>query len=120
MSTTQEEIPTLVDDDEPKEENAKKNEDEKKEEESSGEDSDYDTKSVKVTKKGSSKTFAKIPFNYGRLNGSSQIASVNLGKPPRFDGTGYSSWRNSMRVYLIGVKPDIWKIVCRCEHSRGR
>jgi hypothetical protein len=63
-----------------------KNKNEEKEVESSDEDSDYDTKSIKVTKKGSYKTFAKISFNYGRLSSSSQSASVNLGKHPRFDG----------------------------------
>jgi hypothetical protein len=54
---------------------------EKVEVESSDGDSDYDNNSVKVTKKGSTKTFTKIHFNYGCLNGSPESASVNLGKP---------------------------------------
>jgi len=69
---------------------------------SSDSDSDYSFKSAKVRNKGSTKTFTKIPFNYERLNSSSfQGAFVNLGKPPHFDGTGYTSWRHKMRVHLI-------------------
>jgi hypothetical protein len=112
MSNTQEEIPTTVDDGEPKEKNVGNNEDEKKEVESSDEDSASDSKSIKVTKKGSTKTFTKTSFNYDRLSGSSQSASINLGKPPHFDGMGYSSWRHSMHLYLIGIIPNLWKIVC--------
>jgi hypothetical protein len=71
MSTTQEGDPTTKVDDEPKEQNVDNKKKEKGEVESSDEDSDYDTKSIKVTKKGSTKTFTKILFNYGRLNGYS-------------------------------------------------
>jgi hypothetical protein len=117
MSTSPGETPPNIGDE--KKVDDKKNKNEEKEIESSDEDFDYNSKSVKVTKKGSSKTFAKIPFNYGRLSSSSQSASANLGKPPRFDGMGYSSWRHSMHVYSIGVNPDLWKIVCRCQHSQG-
>jgi hypothetical protein len=67
-------------------------------------------KMVKVTKQGSGKSFTKIPFNYDRLSDSNNT-SVNLGKPPHFDGTGYS-WKYSMRVYLIGLNPTLWKIMC--------
>jgi len=80
---------------------------------SSDSDSDYSFKSAKVRNKGSTKTFTKIPFNYERLNSSSfQGTSMNLGKPPHFDGMGYTSWRHKMLVHLIGVNLALWKIVC--------
>ena len=76
-------------------------------------DSDYFFKSAKVSNKRSTKTFTKIPFNYEHLNSSSfQGTSMNLGKPPHFDGMGYTSWRHKMRVHLIGVNLALWKIVC--------
>jgi hypothetical protein len=112
MSTTQEGIPITKSEDEAKQQNIGEKKDEKLEKESLGEDSNYDNKSVKVTKKGSTKTFTKISFDYDHLNGSSQSASVNLGKPSHFDGIGYSSWQYSMLVYLIRVNSDLWKIVC--------
>jgi hypothetical protein len=87
MSTTQEGITTIVDDDKPKEKRAKNNEDEKKDGhvKTSDSNSNYnEDKTVKVTKKGGNKTFAKIPFNYDHLSGSTQSAPMHLGKPPRF------------------------------------
>jgi hypothetical protein len=47
--------------------------------ESSKSDSDFeDNKSVKVTKKGSGKTYSRIPFNYDCLSCSTQYISVPL------------------------------------------
>jgi hypothetical protein len=80
MSTSPEEIPPNVGDE--KKVDDEKNKNVEKEVESSDENSDYDTKLVKVTKKESSKIFAKIPFNFARLSSPSQSASVNLGKLP--------------------------------------
>ena len=75
--------------------------------------SNYSFKLAKVRNKGSTKTFTKIPFNYEHLNSSSfQGTSMNLGKPPHFDGMGYTSWRHKMHVHLIGVNLALWKIVC--------
>jgi len=69
----------------------KEKETEKVEVESDDSDSDYDDKSA---------------------SSSSQSSSVNLGKPPHFDGTWYSSWRHKMCMHLSGVNPALWKIMC--------
>jgi len=108
--------PPIIVDEEEKEESSSRKKEKKVEEvevKTDDSDSDYDEKSEKVNKKGSTKTFTKISFNYDRLSGSSSQSSfVNLGKPPHFDAMGYSSWRHKMCMHLSGVNPALWKIMC--------
>ena len=55
---------------------------------------------------------SEIPFNYDRLNSSSNYISVLSGRAPFFDGTHYAAWRHKMKMHLISLHPSIWKIVC--------
>uniref|UniRef100_K3Y1N7 DUF4219 domain-containing protein n=1 Tax=Setaria italica TaxID=4555 RepID=K3Y1N7_SETIT len=78
----------------------------------SDDDSDYDdARSTRSGRRGPQREFYQIPFNYGRLNLNTSSGSINLGKPPHFDGVSYSKWKNLMRNYLIAVNPALWDIV---------
>ncbi|RCV30749.1 hypothetical protein SETIT_6G120300v2 [Setaria italica] len=54
---------------------------------SSSDDSDYDdTRSNRSGRHGSRREYYQISFNYNRLNVNTSSGSINLGKPPHFDG----------------------------------
>ena len=38
-------------------------------------------------------------------------ASIHMGKPPFFDGTGYNQWKTKMFGYLNAIHKDLWKVV---------
>ena len=40
------------------------------------------------------------------------FSTVPMGKPPHFDGTDYARWNEDMQVYLYGLNPHLWTIVC--------
>lgn len=81
MLTTQGDTPVNKEKEKEEEEATRQTSGDKKEEKvevkSDDSDSDYDDKSVMVIKKGRTKTYNSIPFNYDRLSSSSQSTSVN-------------------------------------------
>jgi hypothetical protein len=38
-------------------------------------------------------------------------ASIHMGKPPHFDGTGYNQWKTKIFGYLSAIHKDLWKII---------
>jgi hypothetical protein len=52
-------------------------------------------------------------FNYSRIpfNSNAHLLSIPLGKPPHFDGEGYSFWSHKMRSHLFSLHPSMWEIV---------
>jgi hypothetical protein len=42
---------------------------------------------------------------------SDHSASIHMGKPPYFDGTGYNQWKTKMFGYLNAIHRDLWKVV---------
>jgi hypothetical protein len=50
-------------------------------------------------------------FDYGQLIKGSPLhtPSVNIGKPPHFDGTRYNDWAYKMKMHLIAVR--FWEVV---------
>jgi hypothetical protein len=55
--------------------------------------------------------YSNMSFDYGQLiKGSSLHApSVNIGKPPHFDGTRYIDWSYKMKMHLIAAR--LWEVV---------
>jgi hypothetical protein len=43
---------------------------------------------------------------------TSFFINVPTGKLPHFDGTNSVKWKHLKRAYLIGLHPNIWKVVC--------
>jgi hypothetical protein len=55
--------------------------------------------------------FSKIPLRYPRISKHTPLLSVQLGKPPVFDGEDYSRWSDMMRYHLTSLHTSIWDIV---------
>nr|ABF97186.1 retrotransposon protein, putative, unclassified [Oryza sativa Japonica Group] len=56
---------------------------------------------------------ATIPFDYSKLTiPSHNFVSVPSGRAPQFDGTYYAAWKHKMKLHLISLHPNIWKVVC--------
>jgi hypothetical protein len=55
--------------------------------------------------------YSNMNFNYGQLIKGSPLhtPSVNIGKPPHFEGTRYNDWAYKMKMHLIVVR--LWKVV---------
>jgi hypothetical protein len=63
---------------------------------------------------GDKRSYKTTSFNYDKLPPSNALTSVPVGKAPHFDGTNYTKWRFSMKVYLISLNPSVWTIVRTC------
>ena len=50
--------------------------------------------------------YSNMSFDYGQLIKGSPLhtPSINIGKPPHFDGTRYTDWSYKMKMHLIAVK----------------
>ena len=50
-------------------------------------------------------------FDYGQLIKGSRLhtPSVNIGKPPHFDGTRYTDWSYKLKMHLIAAR--LWEVV---------
>jgi hypothetical protein len=80
-------------------------------------------KAKKLLKKGSRRSkpstythsgFYGVPHNYAQFpgnNSNKKFYSMNLGKPPHFDGKDYHKWAYDMQMHLYGLHPSLWKIV---------
>jgi hypothetical protein len=51
--------------------------------------------------------YSKMSFNYSCIpyNANAHLLSIPLGKPPHFDGDGYSWWRHKMHNHLFSLHP---------------
>ena len=55
--------------------------------------------------------YSNMSFDYGQLIKGSTLhtPSVNIGKPPHFDGTRYTDWSYKMKMHLIAVR--LWEVM---------
>lgn len=44
-------------------------------------------------------------------NNTSQMEGAGTGRPPLFNGTHYSYWKNRMRIFIESMEFDLWTIV---------
>jgi hypothetical protein len=72
---------------------------------SSPRDDKYDKKK-KLVNLNFSFDYSRIPFN-----SNAHLLSIQLGKPPHFDGEDYPFWSHKMRSHLFSLHPSIWEIV---------
>ena len=85
----------------------------------SSDDSDTDSKrraSCSSNKGSSSRSKGKgdnrrVSHDYTFSIPSEHNASINMGKPSHFDGTGYNQWKTKMFGYLNAIHKDLWKVV---------
>ena len=85
----------------------------------SSDDSDSDRKRKSFhasSKSGSSKDkkrveYHRVSHDYTFQLPSDHGASIHMGKPPFFDGTGYNQWKTKMFGYLNAIHKDLWKVV---------
>ena len=76
---------------------------------SSKSESSRDNKKLEYHRVSHDYTF-QLPSDHG--------ASIHMGKPPFFDGTGYNQRKTKMFGYLNAIHKDLWKVVeVRCEIS---
>jgi hypothetical protein len=52
-----------------------------------------------------------VGYDYTFQIPSEHNASIHMGKPPHFDGTGYNQWKIKIFGYLSAIHKDLWKIV---------
>ena len=55
--------------------------------------------------------YSNMGFDYGQLIKGSTLhtPSVNIGKPPHFDGTRYTDWYYKLKMHLITVR--LWEVM---------
>jgi hypothetical protein len=55
--------------------------------------------------------YSNMNFDYGQLIEGSPLhtPSVNIGKPPHFEGTRYNDWAYKMKMHLIATR--LWEVV---------
>ena len=55
--------------------------------------------------------YSNMSFDYGQLIKGSTLhtPSINIGKPPHFDGTRYTDWSYKMKMHVIATR--LWEIV---------
>src|SRR5436853_4543675 len=52
------------------------------------------------------------PNHYGgNINGNINGEGQSTQRPPLFDGSNYNYWKCRMRIYLLSLSLDIWKVV---------
>ena len=85
----------------------------------SSDDSDTDSKrrASRSSNKGSSSRskgkgdYRRVAHDYTFSLPSEHNASIHMGKPPFFDGTGYNQWKTKMYGYMNAIHKDVWKVV---------
>ena len=85
----------------------------------SSDDSDTDSKrrASRSSNKGSSSRskgkgdYRRVAHDYTLSLPSEHNASIHMGKPPFFDGTGYNQWKTKMYGYMNAIHKDVWKVV---------
>src|SRR6185312_4471864 len=80
-------------------------------------DSDHKRRSFRNSSKSeSSKDKKKVEYHRVSHDFTFQLpsdhgASIHMGKPPFFDGTGYNQWKTKIFGYLNAIHKDLWKVV---------
>ena len=80
-------------------------------------DTDYKRRASRSSNKGSSSRskgkgdYRRVSHDYTFSIPSEYNASIHMGKPPFFDGTGYNQWKTKMFGYLNAIHKDLWKVV---------
>jgi hypothetical protein len=55
--------------------------------------------------------YHRVAHYYTFQISSDHNASIHMGKPPHFDGTGYNQSKTKMFCYLSAIHKNLWKIV---------
>jgi hypothetical protein len=74
-------------------------------------DTDYKKRSSSSSKVKKRDKYHRVGHDYTFQILSEHNASIHMGKPPHFDGTGYNQWKTKMFGYLSAIHKDLWKIV---------
>jgi hypothetical protein len=74
-------------------------------------DTDYKRKSSSSSKVKKRVNYHRVGHDYTFQIPNEHNASIHMGKPPHFDGTGYNQWKTKMFGYLSAIHKDLWKIV---------
>jgi len=80
-------------------------------------DSDHKRRSFQNSSKSESSKdkkkleYHRVSHDYTFQLPSDHGASIHMGKPPFFDGTGYNQWKTKMFGYLNAIHKDLWKVV---------
>jgi hypothetical protein len=64
-----------------------------------------------TSKRHERKKYSKIPLRYPRISKCTPLLSVQLGKPPCFDGEDYCIWSDKIRHHLTSLHTSICDIV---------
>jgi hypothetical protein len=83
------------------------------EERDEDESSEEEMKSVKASSKskGDKRLYNYTCFDYNCLPPNHSFTTVHMGKPPIFDGVNYAKWSHAMKMYLISLNPNVWKVI---------
>jgi hypothetical protein len=70
-------------------------------------------KSVKASSKskGDKHSYNANSFDYNYLPPNHSFTTVHTGKPPIFDGVNYAKWSHAMKMHLISLNPNVWKVI---------
>jgi hypothetical protein len=60
-----------------------------------------------TSKRHEHKKYSKMPLRYPRISKRTPLLSVQLGKPPMFEGEDYSMWSDKMRHHLTSLHKSI-------------
>jgi hypothetical protein len=74
-------------------------------------DNDYKRRSSSSSKVKKRADYHQVGHDYTFQIPSDHNASIHMGKPPYFDGTGYNQWKTKMFGYLSAIHKDLWKII---------
>jgi hypothetical protein len=74
-------------------------------------DTDYKRRSSSSSKVKKRVNYHRVGHDYTFQIPSEHNASIHMGKPPHFDGTGYNQWKTKIFGYLSAIHKDLWKIV---------
>jgi hypothetical protein len=83
------------------------------EERDEDESSEEEMKSVKASSKskGDKRSYNATSFDYNCLPPNHSFTTVHTGKPPIFDGVNYAKWSHAMKMHLISLNPNAWKVI---------
>jgi hypothetical protein len=74
-------------------------------------DTDYKRRSSSSSKGKKRVNYHRVGHDYTFQIPSEHNASIHIGKPPHFDGTGHNQWKTKMFSYLSAIHKDLWKII---------
>jgi hypothetical protein len=70
-------------------------------------DNDYKRRSSSSSKVKKRANYHQVGHDYTFQIPSDHSASIHMGKPPYFDGTGYNQWKTKMFGYLSAIHKDL-------------